>query len=90
MFYLQNRIEEDCSGIEQAEAESISFFSNPTKSKITFSQAIEKIEVIDLIGKTILTLTNTKTINIETLPAGAYYLRLINAEKTSLQKVIKQ
>ena len=56
----------------------------------SYATIVEKIEVIDLIGKTILTFANTKTINIETIPAGAYYLRLTNAEKTSLQKVIKQ
>ncbi len=78
------------SSLLEAEAESISFFPNPTKSEITFSQAIEKVEVIDLTGKAILTFTNVKTINIESLPAGAYYLRLTNEEKTSLQKVIKQ
>ena len=72
------------------EYEEISFFPNPTKSEITFSQAIEKVEVIDITGKTILTFTNAKTINIESLPSGAYYLRLTNEEKTSLQKVIKQ
>ncbi|MEE1019949.1 MAG: T9SS type A sorting domain-containing protein, partial [Bacteroidales bacterium] len=88
-----DRIEEDCegdSGIEQAEETLLSFFPNPTKSEITFSQAIEKVEVIDLTGKTILTFTNAKTINIESLPAGAYYLRLTNEEKTTMQKVIKQ
>ena len=73
--------------IEQTE---ITFYPNPTNSKITFSQAIEKVEVIDLTGKAIFTFTNAKTINIESLPAGAYYLRLTNKEKTSLQKVIKQ
>ena len=78
------------SSLLEAETESISFFPNPTKSEITFSQAIEKVEVIDLIGKTIFTFSNAKTINIESLPAGAYYLRLTNKEKTSLQKVIKQ
>ncbi|MEE1252749.1 MAG: leucine-rich repeat protein, partial [Bacteroidales bacterium] len=65
----------DESSLLEAEAESISFFPNPTKSEITFSQAIEKVEVIDLIGKAILTFTNAKTINIESLPAGTYYLR---------------
>ena len=78
------------SSLLEAETESISFFPNPTKSEITFSQAIEKIEVIDLTGKAILTFSNAKTINIESLPAGAYYLRLTNKEKTSMQKVIKQ
>ena len=80
----------DESSLLEAEAESISFFPNPTKSEITFSQAIEKVEVIDLTGKTIFTFTNAKTINIESLPAGAYYLRLTNNDKAIMQKVIKE
>ena len=80
----------DESSLLEAEAESISFFPNPTKSEITFNQAIEKIEVIDLTGKAILTFTNAKTINIESLPAGAYYLRLTNNDKAIIQKVIKE
>ena len=78
------------SSLLEAEIEEISFYPNPTDSKVTFSQAIEKVEVIDLTGKTILTFTNAKTINIESLPSGAYYLRLTNEEKTTMQKVIKQ
>ena len=80
----------DESSLLEAEAESISFFPNPTKSEITFSQAIEKVEVIDLTGKAILTFTNAKTINIESLPAGAYYLRLTNNDKAIMRKVIKE
>ena len=80
----------DESSLLEAEVESISFFPNPTKSEITLSQAIEKVEVIDLTGKAILTFTNAKTINIESLPAGAYYLRLTNNDKAIMQKVIKQ
>ena len=89
-MFFADRIEEDCSGIEQAEETLLSFFPNPTKSEITFSQAIEKVEVIDLTGKAILTFTNAKTINIESLPAGVYYLRLTNNDKAIMQKVIKQ
>ncbi|MEE1119312.1 MAG: leucine-rich repeat protein, partial [Bacteroidales bacterium] len=80
----------DESSLLEAEAENISFFPNPTKSEITFSQAIEKVEVIDLTGKAILTFSNAKTINIESLPAGVYYLRLTNNDKTIMQKVIKE
>jgi hypothetical protein len=78
------------SSLLEAEIEEISFYPNPTDSKVTFSQAIEKVEVIDLTGKVIFTFSNAKTINIESLPAGAYYLRLTNDEKTIMQKVIKQ
>ena len=73
--------------IEQTE---ITFYPNPTDSKVNFTQAIEKVEVIDLTGKTIFTFSNVRTINIESLPSGAYYLRLTNDEKTIMQKVIKQ
>jgi hypothetical protein len=80
----------DESSLLEAEAESISFFPNPTKSEITFSQAIEKVEVIDLTGKTIFTFSNAKTINIESLPAGVYYLRLTNNDKAIIRKAIKE
>ena len=78
------------SSLLEAEAESISFFPNPTKSEITFSQAIEKVEVIDLIGKVIFTFSNASEINVESLPAGAYYLRLTNNDKAVLRKLIKE
>ncbi|MBQ5892298.1 MAG: T9SS type A sorting domain-containing protein [Bacteroidales bacterium] len=78
------------SSLLETEIEEISFYPNPTDSKVNFSQAIEKVEVIDLTGKAILTFSNVRTINIESLASGAYYLRLTNDEKTIMQKVIKQ
>ena len=78
------------SSLLEAEIEEISFYPNPTDSKVNFSQAIEKVEVIDLTGRCVLTFSNVRTINIESLPSGAYYLRLTNDEKTIMQKVIKQ
>ena len=78
------------SSLMDVEDTEISFYPNPTDSKVIFSQMIEKIEVIDLTGKVIFTFRNESEINVESLPAGAYYLRLTNDEKTSLQKVIKQ
>ena len=70
--------------------EEISFFPNPTNSKVTFNQAIERIELIDLAGKTLRTYENESEINIEQLPAGVYYLRLTNNEKQTLRKLIKE
>ena len=72
------------------EHSELSFYPNPTDSKITFSSTIESIEVIDLTGKTILTFSNAREINIESLPAGAYYLRLTNKDKAIMRKVIKE
>ena len=78
------------SSLLEAEIEEIFFYPNPTDSKVIFSQMIEKIEVIDLTGKTIFTFRNESEINVESLPAGAYYLRLTNNEKQTLRKLIKE
>ena len=73
-----------------AEETEILLYPNPTKSKITFSSTMERIEVIDLTGKTILTFSNAREINIESLPAGVYYLRLYYNDKQTMRKVIKE
>ena len=78
------------SSLMDVEHSELSFFPNPTNSKVTFNQAIERIELIDLAGKTLRTYENESEINIEQLPAGVYYLRLTNNEKTTLRKLIKE
>ena len=78
------------SSLMDVEHSELSFFPNPTNSKVTFNQAIERIELIDLMGKTLRTYENESEINIEQLPAGVYYLRLTNNEKQTLRKIIKE
>ena len=75
---------------EDAEFAELSVYPNPTRGKVTFNQAIEKIEVIDLSGKTLQTYENANEINIETLPAGVYHLRMTIGDKTTTRKVIKE
>ena len=95
-MFFADRIEEDRnneggdSGLEDVEDTELSFYPNPTNSKITFSLTIESIEVIDLSGKCLLTFSNAREINIESLPSGAYYLRLTNNDKAIMRKVIKE
>ncbi|MEE0900428.1 MAG: T9SS type A sorting domain-containing protein, partial [Bacteroidales bacterium] len=73
-----------------AELAEITFYPNPTSGKVTFSKEIEKIEVIDNIGKIVMRFFDTNEINIETLPSGAYYLRMTIGDKTIMRKVIKE
>ncbi len=69
---------------------SLSLYPNPTSGEINFNEPIEKIEVMNSAGKCMRTFSNTKSINIETLPAGFYYLRLLYKDKILIKKVIKQ
>ena len=89
-MFFNGRIEEDCTSLEDVEDTELSFYPNPTDSKITFSSTIERIEVIDLTGRCVLTFSNAREINIESLPSGAYYLRLTNNDKAIMRKVIKE
>ena len=91
-YFFEDRIVEKCdnTNLEDVEFENLSFFPNPTNSKVTFSQAIEKVEVIDLSGKTLQTYENANEINIEALPAGVYHLRLTIEDKTTTRKVITE
>ena len=73
-----------------AEFAELSVYPNPTRGKVSFNQAIEKIEVIDLSGKTVQTYENANKINIEALPAGVYHLRMTIGDKTTTRKVIKE
>jgi hypothetical protein len=89
-MFFNGRIEEDCTSLEDVEDTELSFYPNPTNSKITFSSTIESIEVMDLTGRCVLTFSNAREINIESLPSGAYYLRLTNNDKAIMRKVIKE
>ena len=68
----------------------LSIYPNPTRGKVTFNQAIDKIEVIDLSGKTLQTYENANEINSEALPAGVYHLRMTIEDKTTTRKIIKE
>ncbi|MBO7229539.1 MAG: leucine-rich repeat domain-containing protein [Bacteroidales bacterium] len=72
------------------EEQTLSFYPNPTKGELTFDRLVERIEIIDLAGKTVGVYENKKQLNIETLPAGAYYLRMTIGDKTITKKVIKE
>lgn len=72
------------------EIETLSFYPNPTKAELTFDRIVERIEIIDLTGKTVGTYENKKQIDIRTLPTGVYTLKLIIEDKTTTRKVIKE
>jgi hypothetical protein len=67
----------------------VSLYPNPTVNKLNFDRLIERIDVVDLTGKTIKTFENTNSINIGDLPKGVYYLKIYFNENIIVKKVIK-
>ena len=85
-------MEEDCD-VSLQEVESTREFvvyPNPTSGKVVFDKAVERVEVIDLVGKTIQTYENASEINIGALPAGVYHLRMSLEDQTITRMVIKE
>ncbi len=72
------------------EEQTLSFYPNPTKGELTFDRLVERIEIIDLAGKTVGVYENKKQLNIDALPSGAYYLRMTIGDKTITKKIIKE
>ena len=80
----------ETSSLQETELEEIVFYPNPTKGLISFSKSIEKIEVVDISGKILLSFSNVREINIGDLPAGSYLLRLHSNENSVLRKIVKE
>ena len=76
--------------LNDAKESELSLYPNPTDGEINFTSNVERIEVMDLSGKCMRTFSNTSNINIDFLPAGFYYLRLLYQDKILIKKVIKQ
>lgn len=76
--------------IEEAQDVEISIYPNPTKDKLYLTQTIEEINIINQQGITVLQTKNTNSINLTNLPAGVYYIRMVNKGNILIQKVIKK
>ena len=78
-------------GIETAsELDELRLYPNPTKGILNFNMEVEKIEVMDMMGKMVMQFYNVSEINIGTLPKGVYCLRLSYNDKATVHKIIKE
>lgn len=71
-----------------------SIFPNPTKGTITISSVentpIDKIEIVDILGKTVLIKTdNTSQVDMSYLNKGLYIFKIFSGENVCVKKIIK-
>ena len=82
---------EEAVGIENIDIlDNLTIYPNPTKGILNFSMEVEKIEVMDMMGKMVMQFCNVSEINIATLPKGIYCLKLSCNGKTTAHKIIKE
>jgi len=70
---------------------SFSIVPNPATTKITITteNSFNKIEVINFLGQSVISQTET-TIDVSQLPNGVYFVRLNSDNGISVQKFVKQ
>jgi hypothetical protein len=83
--------------VEALHATPLQVYPNPTTGKLTINNeqlTIEYIKVFDVYGRNMLSHTKYHpphtVIDISSLPAGVYFLRVDTEEGSIMQKVIKQ
>ena len=77
--------------IDATEATNVVLYPNPTTSVLNIeADGVQEVSVVDLSGRTVMNVKNTKSINMSNLANGVYYVRVITNNAISSQKVIKK
>lgn len=80
------------SGIEDAEnASSVAVYPNPVLNMLNIAgDNIQKVEVIDINGRTVLSNDRAGQLDMSNLAEGVYMVRVISADGIHTQKVVKK
>lgn len=93
-FYLNVTSTGDGShvGIEDVDNVSFSIYPNPATDRLTIesSEAVREINIIDMTGRTVMTLGAENSVNVSSLAAGVYVVRVATANGVGMQKFVKE
>ena len=79
-------------GIETSEAFATpTIYPNPTTGHLQIAaERVDRVEVLDLVGRCVAVFENSTTINLSNLADGTYTLRISLPEGVTLRKVVKR
>ena len=84
---------ESTLGVENHNAFEFTVYPNPAKDvlKINTQQQLQKVEIADLLGRTVLTQQNvSKSVDVSLLSKGVYIIKLTSEKGISTKKIIKE
>ena len=90
-----NCVQVDFAGIDELAAEGLSVYPVPTNGKITIASAgtaIERVELIDLLGKVLQTAEPNAIqteLDLSAYESNTFLVRIYRAGQTALLKVVK-
>ena len=79
------------ASISEVENANVVLYPNPVTNILNIeAQDIQEVSVMDVNGRTVMTLQNTNRIDMSNLANGVYFVRVITAEGVSIQKIAKK
>ena len=90
-LFLIARFEKNVSITNIDNLEDLDLYPNPTTGIITFNRTdIRKVEVLDAMGRLLMTIENKHIIDLSKLNEGYYTLRVTLPEGIAVRKVIRK
>ena len=79
------------ASISEVENANVVLYPNPVTNILNIeAQGIQEVSVMDVNGRTVMTLQNTNRIDMSNLANGVYFVRVITSEGVSTQKIAKK
>ncbi|MCR4660179.1 MAG: choice-of-anchor J domain-containing protein [Bacteroidales bacterium] len=79
------------SGIDEVGDVSASVSPNPVIDVLEVqAEDLRRIELLDVSGRTVATQDNGNNVNVGTLPAGVYMVRIVTGNGVAVRRVVKQ
>ncbi len=77
-------------GIATVDGGQINVYPNPTANTVHFSRSVDEATLFDLNGRMLVRRNDAQSLDMATLPAGTYVLRLRNGDASATCRIVKQ
>lgn len=78
-------------GIDDVNAMNVKLFPNPTTGNLYIEvEGLQKVEVIDAVGRVVMSQNNGNVVNMSNLANGIYTVRVMANGNTAVKKVVKK
>ncbi|MBM3185233.1 MAG: T9SS type A sorting domain-containing protein [Bacteroidetes bacterium] len=77
-------------GLTEGKSDFIIIYPNPTSELLYFNLTADKFEILDLNGRVVKSAVTSNKVDVRTLSAGNYILKIINEDAISTHRFVKE
>jgi hypothetical protein len=77
-------------GLTEGKSQYILIYPNPTSEILFFNVTADKVEILDLNGRMVKTITSSNKIDVRAISSGNYLLKIISNDAVSTHRFVKE